>query len=368
MTVAATTRGEALAPAPLADVPGTTPDDRRAPRRDTTLLRALAALLVTNSHLEHFYPYAWLAGDGLVGNSLFFLLAGYGLESSARQELRHFWPWMRRRIGRLYPTVILVVVAFGVLLGGGWKTWSAKDFVSSLVWPTRFTFVELVVPFYLLFYPVQRTRRPLAYLWAAGLLVPVYAVAYAADVHRLIPGAPLRLGERSIWVHVAAYLQLMFVGAWFATPSAAVPRVLRRPGVVLALGIAYLSAKLAFVHGVDAAAYGVLHALTLALCAGAFALLTREDVVRGVRGHHAVWTGAAFVGALTLEVYVVHSYTADYGWLWRVPFPANIGLFWLLTLPLAALVQRLTTRLRPGALRPGPAHARPAQPIGVPGS
>ena len=56
-----------------------------APRRDTTLMRALGALLVANSHLEHFYPFAWLAGDGLVGNSFFFLLAGFGLEQSARR-------------------------------------------------------------------------------------------------------------------------------------------------------------------------------------------------------------------------------------------------------------------------------------------
>ena len=46
---------------------------------DTTALRVLAIVLIANSHLEDLYPFRPLAADGLIGNSLFFMLSGLGI-------------------------------------------------------------------------------------------------------------------------------------------------------------------------------------------------------------------------------------------------------------------------------------------------
>jgi peptidoglycan/LPS O-acetylase OafA/YrhL len=49
---------------------------------NTRFLLFIAAVFVVNSHLEAFYPNPVLAGDGLIGYSLFFFVAGLGLALS----------------------------------------------------------------------------------------------------------------------------------------------------------------------------------------------------------------------------------------------------------------------------------------------
>src|SRR5690242_5605616 len=114
-------------------------------RVDTTLLMAVAALLVANSHLELFYPRAWLAGDGLIGNSLFFFLAGYGLARSESTRSRGFVSWMCRRTIRILPSLLIVMGVFAVLIDREWRSWhGVLAWVSECLWPTRFTFVQMV--------------------------------------------------------------------------------------------------------------------------------------------------------------------------------------------------------------------------------
>lgn len=69
-------------------------------RRDTTLLLAISAAVIVNSHLDCFYPagYAFLAADGLLGNSMFYLLSGYAIEASLSARRHGFWGFIGRRI------------------------------------------------------------------------------------------------------------------------------------------------------------------------------------------------------------------------------------------------------------------------------
>lgn len=90
--------------------------------RDTTALQCAASLLIANSHLEAFYPRPWMAADGLPGNSLFFLLSGYGLMRSAKRQDRSFGEYYSRRILRIYPALLLVVLVFQVASGMAWKS------------------------------------------------------------------------------------------------------------------------------------------------------------------------------------------------------------------------------------------------------
>src|SRR5215831_9694789 len=83
-------------------------DAAHARRVDTTLVRVLAMVLIANSHLEALYPRPWLAGDGLLGNSLFYVLSGFGLAASAATRgLPGFVPWYTKRLVRIYPSLWL---------------------------------------------------------------------------------------------------------------------------------------------------------------------------------------------------------------------------------------------------------------------
>jgi peptidoglycan/LPS O-acetylase OafA/YrhL len=46
---------------------------------DTTFLRFVAIWLITNSYLDKRYPVSAMATGGQLGNSLFFMLSGFGV-------------------------------------------------------------------------------------------------------------------------------------------------------------------------------------------------------------------------------------------------------------------------------------------------
>jgi peptidoglycan/LPS O-acetylase OafA/YrhL len=101
---------------------------------DTNLLRAVAAILISNSHLEPLYkPRSWMAGDGLLGMLMFFFLSGFGISLASRSRVKGFFPWMGRRIMRIYPAVILsiLIVQFGIY--GQWRTMTLSAYPAVLI-------------------------------------------------------------------------------------------------------------------------------------------------------------------------------------------------------------------------------------------
>jgi peptidoglycan/LPS O-acetylase OafA/YrhL len=311
---------------------------------DTTLLKAIAALLVANSHLEHFYPHAWMAGDGLLGNSLFFLLAGYGLVRSERARARPFRSWMWRRIVRLYPTVLLVVSIGSLLFGGAWRTWTAADYLTNLAWPTNLTFVQLIIPFYVLFFVLMKMGGRTTLFWAMVATAIPYLGAYVPDALRTAPGDTLHLGTRPLLVHVSAYFQVMLLGGWLGWRDSWEWRSLSaRFAGLLAVSVVYIAVKLAMVEGHFSQMYLAMHALTFLWCLLVFECLGAPQVIARARERKALWKGLAFVGALTLEIYVVHASIAESPRIYGVRYPLNLALFWALTLSLAWATGRVVS-------------------------
>ena len=63
------------------------------------LLRALACILITNSHMESVYPNKIFANGGLLGDVLFFALSGFLLYA---KEQPVFFKWYYKRLKREY--------------------------------------------------------------------------------------------------------------------------------------------------------------------------------------------------------------------------------------------------------------------------
>jgi len=57
---------------------------------DTQFLRAIAILLVVNSHLDRYYPVSHLATGRAIGNSLFFFLSAFGIYLSQYKKQKCF--------------------------------------------------------------------------------------------------------------------------------------------------------------------------------------------------------------------------------------------------------------------------------------
>lgn len=94
------------------------------------ILKFIAALLITNSHMGLLYgKYSVLATGGSIGDVLFFFVSGFTL---IKGKMGRFDNWYKRRINRIYPTVFAWAIIstfifeyqndmkYTILNGGGW--------------------------------------------------------------------------------------------------------------------------------------------------------------------------------------------------------------------------------------------------------
>lgn len=77
------------------------------------VLKFFAVLLITNSHFDHQYVYfKELATGGAIGDALFFFCSGYTLFMG---RLGRFDTWYKRRVRRIAPSVLVLVVIYGYM-------------------------------------------------------------------------------------------------------------------------------------------------------------------------------------------------------------------------------------------------------------
>jgi peptidoglycan/LPS O-acetylase OafA/YrhL len=293
-------------------------------------LRAIAAVLIVNSHLETQYPISQAAVDGLLGNSIFFFLAGLGLVASERNSQRSFADWYGRRLVRIVPSVLLAVLVIYYLPEKGWNAWSAIDYFQNIVVPPRYRFVQQILVFYVPFFLVQRLGGRRGNAWVFGLLLVAMLIAPA-------------FGDRSVMFHPFHWLShftMMLFGAWMGWRDEPTPVVTPRLlGGFAVSALAYGLTKLATAQPLFTEWYPLLHLLVFPLIFLGVQVIQAEAIARFVDRHPRFnWT-IGLVGGLTLEIYLVHYAVLDSSIVARLAFPANIAVIMagtvLLAIPLA---------------------------------
>ena len=116
-------------------------------------------MLIANSHLHGYYPMPALATGGAIGNALFFMLSGYGLFSSYNNLKISFLPWYKRRIIRIYPSMIIATILFIVIAQSAWRSMDLVGYLQMFVWPTAYWFISALMIFYLIFYVLMRQQN-----------------------------------------------------------------------------------------------------------------------------------------------------------------------------------------------------------------
>lgn len=291
---------------------------------DTSLILAISAWVIFNSHLEVLYPLRWLAADGLLGNSMFFMVSGYGIHTSLSARPQSATEFAYRRFLRLYPAVVIAVLIRSVILWvPPFDGWMAS--LGRYLWPTPFTYVQIVVPLYFvsfLFWKVASVH----FSRLLGVVCSLtYLIGFSWDLARHRPGAALVLGGVS-WVVSAGFFGLAFASGAAISNLRAGARFTRvRVAVICVLVVVYVGFKYTMVVlGRGAVAYPLLHALTLAVCG--LTLLTFGDpiVPRRIAGIPGLGAFLVASGKLSLEIYVIHAVLLHWvGWA-RLPFPVSI--------------------------------------------
>lgn len=130
------------------------------------LVKAIAAILVMNSHMDAMYGnYAWMATGGAIGDALFFFCSGYALFLSNRQE--NFFNWYKRRLQRICPSVLVISLLTGTYIVAA--SYYAIHANLGSNW-----FISCILLYYIILWPVKRYAAK--YIWwilLGALCVPI---------------------------------------------------------------------------------------------------------------------------------------------------------------------------------------------------
>lgn len=141
-----------------------------------TFLRALAAILITNSHYVGVYPIDLIASGGLLGDVIFFALSGFVLMNIKDT----FINWYKKRIIRIYPCIWIITISYLVL---GFYTFENWSIASYFIYPTYYHFIASIVILYIPYYVIAknecfRNRIPLFMLVTFIIQLIIYAFFY----------------------------------------------------------------------------------------------------------------------------------------------------------------------------------------------
>lgn len=116
-----------------------------------TFLRALAALIITNSHYTGVYPTDIIANGGLLGDVIFFAVSGFCLYNVKLG----FGKWFLRRVFRVYPAPIIITAVY-MLIGFYPYAESFLDGIRWFIFPTYYHFVASILVLYIPLYFVLK--------------------------------------------------------------------------------------------------------------------------------------------------------------------------------------------------------------------
>ena len=306
---------------------------------DTTCLRFVAILLITNSHLDKLYPVSAMATGGQLGNSLFFMLSGFGLVASYRKKGDVFWPWLQRRLSRIYPSVLLIALTAAVITGAVFE-WGGMDYVRHLLWPTDYWFVSAIVCFYMPFYWLMSLKRTAVFLQLMVLLCVPYFFFYltALDLSRFT----IEDGYFK-WIF---YFQVMLLGGYLANRDGASKPVVSMNWNAALLGLfvlTYFGMKFLVAKGIQTELQFLIHWLTVPIMVfSLFAMNTRlvkETIMKSVFSPFI-----ALVAGATLEIYLFQRYVYGNPYVSAMEFPVNMIVFWPIVIAGAIVISWVSVR------------------------
>lgn len=317
-------------------------------RWDTTATRALAALLIVNSHLESYYPVRALADGGLIGNLLFFLVSGLGLGLSARTGQEPFHKWYLRRLMRIYPAVWICLIPTAVLMSGNWQRWGAGEYFGALIWPlTGYHFLMRIIVYYVILYALLRWHRDLrwliGYLLVSVVLAIACVVAFPPNWNELGKFSTGQITEPVKWTF---YFVPVLAGAVLAKATFVSKfKASQLLAMSMALAIAYVGLKyIIVVRQVAVAAYPVLLFATVLFCVAITTTLAHPTVLARLKRVPLVWSAIAIVGAASLELYLIHMQLAHFGFARGLMFPLNLLCFLVVSITASLLAQALVSQ------------------------
>ncbi len=307
-----------------------------------TLLRALAAIIITNAHYTGIYPSDLIANGGLLGDVIFFSVSGFCLASPRFS----FGKWYVKRLWRIYAVVWVITIVYVLL--GAYDVNSLIDGIKWFVHPTKYHFVASITLLYIPLYFVatySKLTRKNYVLLSVGLFAVqllLYFTVYDSSYYHIDT-------VREPMIEFL-FFQSMVLGLFFREECTSGRLTVKKDSwggrnlvlwlfLILLLG-GYFASKLLFVKMPSLAEFQILNQVVLFIVL--FFLFRRaftlEDKLKKLDGTR-FWKVVVYLSDHTLEIYCVQYVLIDMVREWRLTFPLN----WLV---LTAMILLAATALR----------------------
>lgn len=268
-----------------------------------TLLRALAACLITNSHYTGIYPTDLIANGGLIGDIIFFAVSGYCLYNVKGNFAR----WYSKRVVRCYLPVLLITVVYMLL---GFYSLSEHSAIWWYVYPTYYHFIASIVVLYIPFYVIMkieslRKRIPHIMLAIFAVFMIIYVFFYDKSYYHIDT-----VREQMIRF---LFMESMLLGAYFKQKGTFIESGFKLRYLFGAAGcfVLYFASKLLFSKTPSISKFQILNWFAVfALLYFMFALFASlEKKYNGM----PEWIKAIikYLAEITLEIYVVQYVIID---------------------------------------------------------
>jgi len=100
------------------------------------VFKFFAALLITYSHMGLLFPkFGGLVTGGAIGDGVFFFCSGFTLFLGRDGG---FLNWYKRRVGRIYPSIIMWALLSAVVFGWDWS-------VTDVITTPRYWFIPCIM-------------------------------------------------------------------------------------------------------------------------------------------------------------------------------------------------------------------------------
>lgn len=258
------------------------------------ILKCFAALLITNSHMGSLYgEYSFLATGGCIGDVLFFFCSGFTLFQKPMEGVRKFPDWYKRRINRIYPTVVAIALLGCLFFHTHW------DMVD-IIFAKGYWFVPCIMLYYIAIFFVGSYLR--ARILTIGVLVALGSAVWFWFVYDT-PGFSLYGHNFVRWF---LFFDFMLLGAHMGSMPQAIKSRPVADAILLLSSIACFYAM--FIAGIKVKSLSMLQYFSFIPLLFAMYCFYKvgasrwaEKIYKSKTGHFCI----RFISGLCLEIYMV---------------------------------------------------------------
>jgi len=294
------------------------------------LMKFLAVLLITNSHMDLLYgQYAFLGTGGTMGNALFFFCSGFTLFLKPLGTWREFPDWYKRRINRIYPSVLAFAIIACIFFNSHLDT-------LHVIWQGGGWFIPCIMVFYIfLFFTGAYLKNKI--LWVELLVAALTGICFLTAWGRQRFFTSHLLYDVTSDIRWLLFFIFMLFGAQVGTFK---DRIIRRRSDILLWIVSIIVFYAFFIPGRMYPRLYFLEYISIVPMLGFLFYSYKvfsSNRIKQLLGNKFIYGTIMCIGGLCLEIYLVQfSLITD---KMNNLFPLNIVLIFMLIVVVAYLTR-----------------------------